>query len=170
MATASEEAIMKICQYGAERAGIVEGERVYPLGDALVKAKVVHERYTMLDIVTALAEQPAAMDIARDTAKLGAALPLASVQLLPPITNPPAIWAAAANYRAHQTEMMARVGSRERTQLSKDDLMADRITLRPGDLVSTGTPAGVSRLSDGDRLRGGIEGIGEMAFTVRAET
>jgi len=224
------------------------------------------------------------------------------VRLLPPLTNPPSIWAAAANYRAHQTEMIERIGSMSRVQLSKDDLMAefflkpsssligpggtvilpkiakqvdhecelcavigrparsvseaqaldhvfgyttlwdfsirepwakqqntrnirkgfdtftglgpwivtrdeiadpqdlqitvyhngtqvmtahtadmicslrehirflsDKLTLRTGDLISTGTPAGVSRLSDGDRLRGGIGGIGEMEFTVRAE-
>jgi 2-keto-4-pentenoate hydratase/2-oxohepta-3-ene-1,7-dioic acid hydratase in catechol pathway len=47
--------------------------------------------------------------------------------------------------------------------------LSDKITLRTGDLISTGTPAGVSRLADGDRLTGGIAGIGEMEFTVRAE-
>ncbi len=31
--------------------------------------------------------------------------------------------------------------------------------LRPGDLVFTGTPAGVSAVERGDRLKGGIEGI-----------
>jgi 2-keto-4-pentenoate hydratase/2-oxohepta-3-ene-1,7-dioic acid hydratase in catechol pathway len=228
---------------------------------------------------------------------------LASVKLLAPITNPPSIWAAAANYRAHQTEMGVRTGtSYESKKLSKDELMAefflkasssligpggtvilpkiakhvdhecelcavigrparkvseaqaldhvfgyttlwdfsirdpwgkqqntrnirkgydtftglgpwivtgdeiadpqdlhitveqngtrvmtahtadmictlrehirflsDKVTLRTGDLITTGTPAGVSRLADGDRLKGGIGGIGEMAFTVRAE-
>jgi 2-keto-4-pentenoate hydratase/2-oxohepta-3-ene-1,7-dioic acid hydratase in catechol pathway len=43
------------------------------------------------------------------------------------------------------------------------------LTLRPGDLITTGTPAGVRKLKDGDRLKGGIEKIGEMEIEVRAE-
>jgi len=42
-------------------------------------------------------------------------------------------------------------------------------TLRPGTLITTGTPAGVSKLADGDRLNGTIEGIGTMELNVRAE-
>jgi 2-keto-4-pentenoate hydratase/2-oxohepta-3-ene-1,7-dioic acid hydratase in catechol pathway len=293
---------MKICHYNANQAGIVEADQVYPLGDALRKAGIVRDCYTMLEVVQALVENPAAMQIARDTHATGAPVPLFTVKLLAPITNPPSIWAAAANYRAHQSEMIDRVGSRQRADLSKDDLMAefflkpsssligpgetvilpkiakhidhecelcavigrparrvneaqaldhvfgyttlwdfsirdpwskqqntrnirkgfdtftglgpwivtrdeiadpqdlhisvdqngkrvmtaytadmicslrehirflsDKITLRTGDLISTGTPAGVSRLADGDRLTGGIAGIGEMEFTVRAE-
>lgn len=294
---------MKICHYNANQAGIIEGDQVYPLGDALRKAAILREHYTMLEVIEALIGNPAALQIARDARGAGAPVPLAGVKLLAPITNPPSIWAAAANYRAHQTEMSARTGtSYERKQLSKDDLMAefflkpsssligpggtvilpkiakhidhecelcavigrparhvseaqaldhvfgyttlwdfsirdpwgkqqntrnirkgfdsftglgpwivtrdeiadpqdlhitvdqngtrvmtahtadmictlrehirflsDKLTLRTGDLVTTGTPAGVSRLADGDRLTGGIGGIGEMAFTVRAQ-
>jgi 2-keto-4-pentenoate hydratase/2-oxohepta-3-ene-1,7-dioic acid hydratase in catechol pathway len=43
------------------------------------------------------------------------------------------------------------------------------LTLRPGDLITTGTPAGVRKLRHGDRLRGSIEKIGEMEVDVRAE-
>ena len=43
------------------------------------------------------------------------------------------------------------------------------LTLRPGDLITTGTPAGVRKLSDGDRLKGRISGIGEMELTVGTE-
>jgi len=42
-------------------------------------------------------------------------------------------------------------------------------TLKPGTLVTTGTPAGVSKLADGDHLKGTIEGIGTMELNVRAE-
>jgi len=293
---------MKICHYNANQAGLVEGDQVYPLGDALRKSALLRERYTMVEVIEALLDNPKARAIAADAGAIGLPMPLASVKLLPPITNPPSIWAAAANYRAHQTEMIERIGSMSRVQLSKDDLMAefflkpsssligpggtvilpkiakhvdhecelcavigrparrvneaqalehvfgyttlwdfsirepwakqqntrnirkgfdtftglgpwivtrdeiadpqdlhievyqngtrvmtahtadmicslrehirflsDKITLRTGDLVSTGTPAGVSRLSDGDRLRGGIDGIGAMEFTVRSE-
>jgi 2-keto-4-pentenoate hydratase/2-oxohepta-3-ene-1,7-dioic acid hydratase in catechol pathway len=294
---------MKICHYNANQAGLVEGDLVYPLGDALGKAGLLRSRYTMLEVIEALIDSPAAQQIAGDARATGTPLPLSSVKLLAPITNPPSIWAAAANYRAHQAEMGVRTGtSYERKQLSKDELMAefflkpsssligpggtvmlpkianhvdhecelcamigrparnvseaaaldhvfgyttlwdfsirdpwgkqqntrnvrkgcdsftglgpwivtrdeiadpqnlhitvdqngkrvmtahtadmictlrehirflsDKLTLRTGDLITTGTPAGVSRLADGDRLSGGIAGIGDMAFTVRAQ-
>lgn len=38
--------------------------------------------------------------------------------------------------------------------------------LRPGDLVFTGTPAGVGPLHPGDRLRGGVAGIAELALRI----
>jgi 2-keto-4-pentenoate hydratase/2-oxohepta-3-ene-1,7-dioic acid hydratase in catechol pathway len=294
---------MKICHYNENQAGLVEGEQVYPLGDALKKAAILRERYTMVEVVEALIDNPAAMQIARDAHSTGAPVPLANVKLLAPITNPPSIWAAAANYRAHQTEMSARTGTAyESKRLSNDELMAefflkpsssligpggtvvlpkiakhvdhecelcavigrparnvseaqaldhvfgyttlwdfsirdpwgkqqntrnvrkgfdsftglgpwivtrdeiadpqnlhitveqngtrvmtahtadmictlrehirflsDKLTLRTGDLITTGTPAGVSRLAHGDRLKGGIGGIGEMEFSVRAQ-
>jgi len=43
-------------------------------------------------------------------------------------------------------------------------------TLQPGTLVTTGTPAGVSKLAPGDRLKGTIDGIGNMELEVAAET
>jgi fumarylpyruvate hydrolase len=38
--------------------------------------------------------------------------------------------------------------------------------LLPGDLVFTGTPAGVGQVSPGSRMRAGIEGLGEIAVTL----
>ncbi|HTQ06369.1 MAG TPA: fumarylacetoacetate hydrolase family protein [Polyangiaceae bacterium] len=38
--------------------------------------------------------------------------------------------------------------------------------LKPGDLIYTGTPAGVGPLERGDRVTGGIAGIGEIALTI----
>ena len=38
--------------------------------------------------------------------------------------------------------------------------LATWFSLQPGDLVFTGTPAGVGRLAPGDRVKGGVEGIG----------
>lgn len=293
---------MKICRYGDGSPGLIEGGSVYPLREALARAGATRPEATMAEVVDALANDPAAAaGIAG--ARRGNAIALASARLLAPIDNPPAIWAAAANYRAHQAEMQERVGAYYRGDMPPDDLMAevflkpvssligpggtvilpkiakhvdfecelcavigraarkvsaenaldhvygytmcwdisirdpwgkgrhntrnirkgfdtftglgpwivtrdeiadpqdlhitvyhngtqvmtahtadmicslrehirflsDKITLRTGDLISTGTPAGVSRLSDGDRLQGGIGGIGEMEFTVRAE-
>lgn len=38
--------------------------------------------------------------------------------------------------------------------------------LKPGDLIFTGTPEGVGPLQRGDRVEGGVEGVGSIAFTV----
>lgn len=46
--------------------------------------------------------------------------------------------------------------------------IADIMTLLPGDLIATGTPAGVSRLSDGDVVEVEIEGIGVLRNSVRS--
>jgi fumarylpyruvate hydrolase len=39
--------------------------------------------------------------------------------------------------------------------------------LEPGDLIFTGTPAGVGPVQVGDRITGGIEGIDEIAITIK---
>ena len=39
-------------------------------------------------------------------------------------------------------------------------------TLRAGDLIYTGTPAGVGAVQPGDALRGGIDGVGEIEINV----
>jgi fumarylpyruvate hydrolase len=40
------------------------------------------------------------------------------------------------------------------------------VTLMPGDLIFTGTPAGVASLNRGDRLEGKIEGVGSVGTTI----
>jgi 2-keto-4-pentenoate hydratase/2-oxohepta-3-ene-1,7-dioic acid hydratase in catechol pathway len=40
-------------------------------------------------------------------------------------------------------------------------------TIEAGDVVTTGTPSGVSELSDGDTVRAEIEGVGSMTLDVR---
>ncbi|HXY75480.1 MAG TPA: fumarylacetoacetate hydrolase family protein [Steroidobacteraceae bacterium] len=40
--------------------------------------------------------------------------------------------------------------------------------LRPGDLIFTGTPAGVAALKPGDRIEGGIEGLEVLRTTITA--
>jgi len=39
------------------------------------------------------------------------------------------------------------------------------VELRPGDLIMTGTPAGVGRVDPGDRLEGHIDGVGDLTVT-----
>jgi 2-keto-4-pentenoate hydratase/2-oxohepta-3-ene-1,7-dioic acid hydratase in catechol pathway len=116
---------MKICHYNNGQAGVIAADKVYPLGDALVKAGHARQGYTMLEVITALGTNPAAMDIARNCEKQGGGVPLSSVKLLAPITNPPTIWCAAANYHAHQAEMEAQHNAPNRKSLSKDELMAE---------------------------------------------
>ena len=43
------------------------------------------------------------------------------------------------------------------------------MTLEPGDIISTGTPAGVGPLRHGDKVEAWIEGIGRVEFDVLAE-
>jgi fumarylpyruvate hydrolase len=40
------------------------------------------------------------------------------------------------------------------------------VTLAPGDLIFTGTPAGVDALKPGDHVRGGVEGVATFELTV----
>jgi len=43
------------------------------------------------------------------------------------------------------------------------------MTLEPGDVISTGTPAGVGGLEDGDEVEVTVEGVETLEFTVRQE-
>ncbi|EJE51032.1 2-keto-4-pentenoate hydratase/2-oxohepta-3-ene-1,7-dioic acid hydratase [Acidovorax sp. CF316] len=45
-------------------------------------------------------------------------------------------------------------------------MLSRSVTLEPGDLVYTGTPAGVGPLQPGDRVSAGVAGIGELALVV----
>jgi 2-keto-4-pentenoate hydratase/2-oxohepta-3-ene-1,7-dioic acid hydratase in catechol pathway len=120
---------MKICCYNDGTPGLIEGDSIYDLGDALARSGAVRPRATMMEIIDGLANDPrAASGLAH--ARQGQAIALSSARLLAPIDNPPAIWAAAANYRAHQAEMRERVGSYDRSQFSADDLMAE-LFLKP---------------------------------------
>ena len=42
------------------------------------------------------------------------------------------------------------------------------VTLRPGDLIMTGTPKGVGPVEPGDRLEGHIDGVGDLAVSYDA--
>lgn len=51
---------MKICRYGNGEAGLIEGDSIYPLGNALAATGMVREGASMAEIVDALANQPGA--------------------------------------------------------------------------------------------------------------
>ena len=142
---------MKICHFAPGRAGIVEQDRIYPIGEALVRAGHLRDGHTMLEVIEALANRPAAMDTARECLKAGSSIPPASVKLLAPIVNPPAIWAAAMNYRDHQAEMRQRVGSADHSKLAGDDLMAEFFLKPVSSIVGPGGPVilpGISKHVD----------------------
>ena len=125
---------MRICCYNERLPGLIEGDSIHPLGEALAATGAAQAGATMSEVVDALANHSSAA-AALDSARRGKPVALSSARLLAPIDNPPAIWAAAANYRAHQAEMKERVGSSyERMQLSPDDLMAE-LFLKPASSI-----------------------------------
>jgi len=229
---------MKICHYNDNQAGVIVADKVYNVGEALIKAGLARNGYTMLEIIDALANNPQAPQIARDASQSAGAVPLSSVKLLAPITNPGSLWAVIGKRARKVTEDQAldyvfgylmcwdisqrdpwgrgmhntrnirkgfdtfsglgpwivtkdeigepqnltikvlQNGKEVMTAHTSDMICGLRehirfltscLTLRPGDLVTTGTPAGVSKLQDGDHLEGTIEKIGSMELNVKAE-
>jgi 2-keto-4-pentenoate hydratase/2-oxohepta-3-ene-1,7-dioic acid hydratase in catechol pathway len=138
---------MKLCHYAPGRAGIVARDRVHPIGDALVKAGHLRDGHTMLEVIEALANRPAALAAARECLASGASVPLSSVKLLAPIVNPPSIWAAAMNYRDHQAEMRERVKAADHSQLAGDDLMAEFFLKPVSSIVGPGGPVILPRMA-----------------------
>jgi len=46
--------------------------------------------------------------------------------------------------------------------------LSEHYTLEPGDLIYSGTPAGVGPVKAGDELQAGIEGVGELKVKIVA--
>jgi fumarylpyruvate hydrolase len=46
--------------------------------------------------------------------------------------------------------------------------LSNLITLQPGDLIFSGTPAGVGPIKAGDKLEGHVDGVGDLAVSYRA--
>jgi len=140
---------MKICQYNANQAGAVVEDSVYPIGKALVEAGFLRNGYTMREAVGVLANQPAALNCAHDFIQTASSLPLESVKLLAPILDPPSIWAAASNYRAHHAEMRrAKGGTLDRSKLTKDELMAEFFLKPSSSIIGPGGPVIIPKISD----------------------
>jgi 2-keto-4-pentenoate hydratase/2-oxohepta-3-ene-1,7-dioic acid hydratase in catechol pathway len=84
---------------------------------------------------------------------------------------------ATPEHLSNDASIEARVNGEVRQSSSRDqlifsvpELLAEitrYMTLEPGDVIATGTPAGVGPLSDGDRVEIEIEGIGTLAHSVR---
>ncbi len=80
--------------------------------------------------------------------------------------------------RLEELTVVTRVNGAEKQRGRASDMVFDVptllsyisqiMTLEPGDLVATGTPAGVGPLADGDRVEVEIEGVSTVANTVRS--
>jgi len=46
------------------------------------------------------------------------------------------------------------------------EYLSQYYTLEPGDLIFSGTPAGVGPVSPGDALHAGIDGVGELIVKI----
>ena len=125
---------MKICRFNAGDAGLIDEGSIYPIGDALAAIGAARPGASMAEIIDVLANKPAVAAEGLKAARTGKPVALASAKLRAPIINPPAVWAAAANYRAHQAEMVERVGSYDRSAMTSDDLMAE-LFLKPASSI-----------------------------------
>ncbi len=72
------------------------------------------------------------------------------------------IWLAVNGERRQDGDLTAMIWG-------VDDIIAHLsryFTLAPGDLIFTGTPAGVGAVKAGDRLQAGIDGVGEISLAI----
>lgn len=133
---------MKLCRYGQNELGVVADDAILPLNEAFGANSAPGASRSMEDLIEALVAGP------RPAINAGARrVPLAGTRLLAPVTRPPAIWAAAANYRAHQAEMIGRVGSYDRSQLTADDLMAELFLKPRSSITGPGGPVVLPTIS-----------------------
>jgi 2-keto-4-pentenoate hydratase/2-oxohepta-3-ene-1,7-dioic acid hydratase in catechol pathway len=138
---------MKICHYNEHEAGVVQDDRIYPIGQTLVAAGHLRQGYTMEEVINALANQPEAMQCVRQALK-GRSVPLAQVELRAPLENPGSLWAAAANYKDHQAEMKAASGGPDRSAFSKDDLMAEFFLKPSSSIIGPGGTIVIPKVSN----------------------
>jgi fumarylpyruvate hydrolase len=47
-------------------------------------------------------------------------------------------------------------------------ILSRSMVLKPGDLIMTGTPAGVGPIVAGDKVTGGVAGLGEISIDIGA--
>lgn len=121
---------MKVCLYDSHLAGVVDGDQVYPVGEALVSAGHLKPDYTMVQVIEALVGNPEASACVEDCLNTGRSKPLSSVKLRAPIYNPTSLWAAAANYMDHRKEMETRMGGGPKALPEKDEHMSE-LFLKP---------------------------------------
>ena len=139
---------MKLCHYNNHEAGIVQDDKIFPIGPTLVGAGHLRQGYTMQEVIEALANEPAAMQCVKQALRGRTSVALAQVELLAPIENPPSLWCAAANYKDHQAEMKAASGGPDRSSFTKDDLMAEFFLKPSSSIVGPGGTIVIPRISN----------------------
>ena len=45
-------------------------------------------------------------------------------------------------------------------------ILSKTVALEPGDIIYTGTPEGVGPIQKGDKISGGIDGLGEISLSI----
>src|SRR5205085_5529039 len=138
---------MKLCQYNDHEAGIVHDDKIYPIGSMLIGAGHLRQGYSMQEVIEALANEPAAMRCAKEVLKGRTSVALAQAELRAPIENPPSLWCAAANYKDHQAEMRAASGGADRSDFTKDDLMAEFFLKPSSSIIGPGGTIVLPRIS-----------------------
>lgn len=113
---------------------------------------------TRRDLQSKLKAKAAPWEIAKAFAQSAPVGPLRAGP--PPASGPIAL---SVNGEARQSGDL-------RDMILKPDALLDELgryfRLGPGDLVFTGTPAGVGPLQPGDRVEAGIEGLPPLRFTI----
>lgn len=124
---------MKVCRFNEGDVGLVEGDFVYPIRAPLIQLREIQAWSGIAEIISVLHDNPT---LARQAQEINQsnAVKISEANLIAPIDNPPAIWAAAANYESHQKEMKERVAAYDRSLMSSDELMAE-IFLKPSSSI-----------------------------------
>src|SRR5437868_7067601 len=99
---------MRLCRFNNQRLGLVEGDSLRDVTEALEALPPV--RYPLPTYDPLIAALPKLAPQIRALAAKAKPLPLAGVKLLSPVANPGKIVAAPVNYRKHLEEALADKG------------------------------------------------------------
>ncbi|MFB6198723.1 MAG: fumarylacetoacetate hydrolase family protein [Halobacteriaceae archaeon] len=86
-----------------------------------------------------------------------------------PCVAPPSDVSKSAGIQLRHNGELRQSSSRDNLIFTVPELIEEittYLTLEPGDIIATGTPAGVGSLSDGDAIEITIEGVGTLKHTV----
>lgn len=144
---------------------LARGGRDVAVEDAadLVYGYAVGVDLTRRDVQAAMKEQGKPWDTAKG---FDHSAPISPIVPVPPAGHPAAgrIWLEVNDKPRQQGDIADMIWS-------VPEILSELSTwfeLAAGDLVFTGTPAGVGPLVPGDVVRGGVDGIGTLAFTMAA--
>lgn len=66
----------------------------------------------------------------------------------------------------HEIKQSSNISLMEWDIASLISILSEQVTLKPGDVIFTGTPEGVGQLNKGDSVRAEIQGIGNLEFSI----